>query len=117
MGEVCNFDVALDFAQQLQEFSASHRNTQPEIVYHWTKKENLNSILEHNLRRAGDVNGNGSQIAQAHGAVHGKGIYAADNINFGRSYGKGAPALCSALRYQGARWRATFLMTTTIPLS
>merc|ERR1711870_92793 len=41
----------------------------------------------------------GLQIIKAHGAVHGEGIYAYDNISSGRRYGKGAPCalLCLAL--------------------
>lgn len=70
-----------------------------EIVYHWTREENINTIVENNLRVAGDVNTDGSRIATAHGSVYGRGIYAATNISFGKNFGKGARCalLCLAI--------------------
>jgi len=92
--EVCNYDLAVSFTQQMWDFASSSGDSahaEPEIVYHWTNTKNFQSIVNNNLQVAGESNADGSRIAQAHGAVHGRGIYAADNIRFGRGYGGGAP--------------------------
>lgn len=96
--EICNFDVAATFVRKAKEF-ADNEKTDLEVVYHWTKEDNINLIVENNLQAPGGVNGDGSSVAQAHGAVHGRGIYAATDIAFGREYGRGAPCalLCLAL--------------------
>merc|ERR1712217_231319 len=100
--EVCNFDVAAAFVRQMQSLAHDEGGAEwalPEIVYHWTREENIGRIVENNLRVAGQVNSDGSNVGQAHGAVYGHGIYAATDISFGRHYGHGAPCsiLCLAL--------------------
>jgi hypothetical protein len=94
--EICNFDVVLTFVEKALALGGEGAL---EIAYHWTRKENIQLIVENNLRAPGAVNADGSTVAQAHGAVYGRGIYAAINIAFGAQYGRGAPCalLCLAL--------------------
>jgi len=72
---------------------------QPEIVYHWTRKEHIHSIVENNLKMPGETNLDGSHVNTAHGSVYGKGIYAATTMSFGERYGHGASSalLCLGL--------------------
>merc|ERR1719323_2104938 len=94
--DICNFDVVARFVRQMHEFVAAVEEREraeragAEIVYHWTREENIGSIEENNLRVAGEAVGTGAQIRMAHGAVHGNGIYVATDINFGVTYGHGA---------------------------
>jgi len=94
--DICNFDVVARFVRQMHDFG--NVETAAEIVYHWTREENIGSIEQNNLRVAGEKVGT-TQIPMAHGAVHGQGIYAATDINYGVTYGRGATQalLCLAL--------------------
>ena len=92
--EVCNFDVALAFVERL----SSGREEDIEIIFHWTREENVNKIIENNLRAPGERNADGTAVTMLNGKAFGQGIYAATNINFGRSFGCGNPCafLCLA---------------------
>jgi len=99
--EICNFDVAVPFVRKMLSFcrQLGVAAAQPEIVYHWTKKEHIQSIVENNLKAPGEVNVDGSNVKTVHGAVYGKGIYAATDMSYGKAYGYGTPSalLCLAL--------------------
>eukprot|EP00928_Gymnodinium_smaydae_P043347 TRINITY_DN29063_c0_g1_i1.p1 TRINITY_DN29063_c0_g1~~TRINITY_DN29063_c0_g1_i1.p1 ORF type:complete len:653 (+),score=115.54 TRINITY_DN29063_c0_g1_i1:268-1959(+) len=99
--DICNFDVADGFVRQMHAFGGDgdFPKATAEIVYHWTREENLSSIIDVNLRVAGEPAQDGSRIPRAHGAAHGSGIYAAADIAFGARYGHGATEalLCLAL--------------------
>jgi len=71
----------------------------PELVYHWTKEENIQKIVENNLRPPGEANLDGSRVDVVNGTAFGRGIYAATNLTFGQQFGNGAPCafLCLAL--------------------
>lgn len=96
--EVCNFDLAVKFIDELLFHCACGRKT-IEIVYHWTHEDNVSAIVDNNLRVPGDVNEDGSRVVTANGERYGRGIYAATDFNYGRRYGRGAPValLCLAI--------------------
>jgi len=109
--EVCNFDLALGFVGQMQDFGCGGTQTEPEIVYHWTRQDNIPRILDNSLLKAGETNKDGSCVAQAHGKVHGEGIYAFDNISDGESYGAGAPCALLCLGLPGRKREGACLKT------
>jgi len=100
-GDICNFDVAARFVRHMQIFGdeGGLPYASAEVVFHWTREENIASIVENNLRVAGEATADGMRISTAHGAAHGRGIYAATEISYGARYGHGAPCslLCLAL--------------------
>jgi hypothetical protein len=99
--DICNFDVAARFVRQMHIFGdeGGLPYATAEVVFHWTREANIVSIVENNLRVAGEATDDGMRIPMAHGAVHGRGIYAATEISYGARYGHGAPCslLCLAL--------------------
>eukprot|EP00435_Cladocopium_sp_Y103_P002631 s841_g1.t1 len=65
--EVCNFDVALQFVKLEAYFSklcsmkdGSNKATKLEVVYHWTGEENVQKIVENNLKPPGSTNADGT---------------------------------------------------------
>lgn len=113
--EVCNFDLAVGFVREfLFHFAAGHEKI--EVVYHWTREANINTIIDNNLRVPGDVNSDGSRIQTANGERYGRGIYAATDLNYGRHYGRGARGafLCLALPgvFRHGRRRVDQLLST-----
>ncbi|CAE7358909.1 Camk4 [Symbiodinium sp. CCMP2456] len=98
--EICNFDVAVAFVKRLLELKAEQdAEMQLEVVYHWTREENVATIVENNLRPPGAANADGTAVKVVNGEALGRGIYAATNIEFGRSYGFGLSCafLCLAV--------------------
>ncbi|CAE7942171.1 Camk4, partial [Symbiodinium sp. KB8] len=98
--EICNFDVAVAFVKRLLELKAEQdAEMQLEVVYHWTREENVATIVENNLRPPGSANADGTAVKVLNGEALGRGIYAATNIEFGRSYGFGLSCafLCLAV--------------------
>lgn len=85
--EVCNFDVALSFINKLHKLKK--KTSALELVYHWTREENVGKIIENNLKTPGSTNADGSKVELKNGAVYGSGIYAATSMNFGAGYGAG----------------------------
>ncbi|CAK9073689.1 unnamed protein product [Durusdinium trenchii] len=100
--EVCNFDVALEFVKRLR--SLKHRSSQStrlEVVYHWTREENVNKIIENNLKPPGATNADGTQIHVLNGEAFGRGIYASTDVNYGRAYGAGLSCGFLCLAFPG----------------
>merc|ERR1712050_131578 len=97
--DVCNFDIAVEFVRTLQSPESRYGKPAIEVVYHWTREENVHSIVQNILRLPGDMNLDGSVVSMANGARLGRGIYAAIDFDTGRKYGKGSPyaLLCLAL--------------------
>lgn len=101
--EVCNFDVALAFVKKLKSLSDERvnraHNTQMEIVYHYTRVENVDKIVENNLRPPGSVNADGTQVSVLNAEAYGRGIYAATDMQFGVHFGCGLKCafLCLAI--------------------
>lgn len=100
--EVSNFDTCARFVRKLQEFVQQYGadiGSAMEVVYHWTDPSNIHVIVENSLLVPGESNADGSCVHVANGSRYGTGIYAADNLSFGRTYGRGAQyaLLCIAL--------------------
>jgi len=107
--EVCNFDVALAFVKKLKSMKASiikEKFQDLELVYHWTREENVHKIVENNLRAPGAVNSDGTKVELKNGAAYGAGIYAATNMRFGQSYGGGLSCAFLCLAIPGRRANA-----------
>lgn len=85
--EVCNFDVALSFVKKLKELK--NQTWALELVYHWTREENVNKIVENNLKVPGSTNADGTKVVLKNGAAFGSGIYAATDMNYGAHFGGG----------------------------
>lgn len=101
--DVCNFDAAVPFVEEMRRLEARGVNLEIEIVYHWTRAENLASIVDNSLRLPGDANADGSRVAMAHGQRYGRGIYTATELELGRAYGRGAAAALVCLALPGDR--------------
>jgi hypothetical protein len=101
--EVCNFDVALAFVKKLKALQSKiPKNGQSlEIVYHYTREENVNKIVENNLKVPGSSNADGSKIDVKNGSAYGVGIYAATDMSFGQSYGCGLSCAFMCLAIPG----------------
>lgn len=101
--EVCNFDVALAFVKKLK--SMQSKTTQSgqslELVYHYTREENVNKIVENNLKVPGTTNADGTRIDVKNGSAYGVGIYAATDMRFGQSYGCGLSCAFMCLAIPG----------------
>lgn len=98
--EVCNFDVALQFVKKLCSMKdRSSKATKLEVVYHWTGEENVQKIVENNLKTPGSTNADGSAVQRLNGDAYGKGIYAATDLNYGKGFGRGLSCafLCLAI--------------------
>merc|ERR1719482_1141803 len=98
IADVCNFDLAVDFVHELILHCRAGRDT-IELVYHWTREKNIDTIVNNNLRVPGETNADGSHVQTANGDKYGCGIYAASDISYGRCYGHGAHGalLCLAI--------------------
>eukprot|EP00930_Biecheleria_cincta_P036305 TRINITY_DN24907_c0_g1_i1.p1 TRINITY_DN24907_c0_g1~~TRINITY_DN24907_c0_g1_i1.p1 ORF type:complete len:514 (+),score=62.85 TRINITY_DN24907_c0_g1_i1:82-1623(+) len=102
--EVCNFDVALAFVQKLKSLQHDIRKgvcDALEIVYHYTREENVQLIVENNLKVPGDRNDDGSEVVVKNGEVYGRGIYAATDLNFAKSFGGGLSCAFMCLAIPG----------------
>eukprot|EP00913_Durusdinium_trenchii_P013736 g12897.t1 len=89
--EVCNFDVALEFVKRLR--SLKHRSSQStrlEVVYHWTREENVNKIIDARMLSS-----------PRNGEAFGRGIYASTDVNYGRAYGAGLSCGFLCLAFPG----------------
>lgn len=98
--EVCNFDVALQFVNKLCSMKGrDNKATKLEVVYHWTGEENVQKIVENNLKTPGSTNADGSAVQRLNGEAYGKGIYAATDLNYGKGFGRGLSCafLCLAI--------------------
>jgi len=98
--EVCNFDVALQFVKRLCSMKErSSKATQLEVVYHWTGEENVQKIIENNLKPPGSTNADGTAVQRLNGEAYGKGIYAATDLMYGKGFGRGLSCafLCLAI--------------------
>ena len=105
--EICNFDVAVAFINRL---CALQKQTEAEscleVVYHWTREENVQKIVENNLRPPGSTNTDGTTVRVLNGEVLGRGIYASTNVEFGRSFGCGLSCAFLCLAVPGLVARA-----------
>jgi len=101
--EVCNFDVAVAFVRRLRSIKSTPitAETDLEVVYHWTREENVNKIVENNLRPPGSTNADGSAVRVLNGEVYGRGIYASTNIDFARSFGGGLACAFLCIAFPG----------------
>jgi hypothetical protein len=99
--DVCNFDVAIKFVNKLKDCVAQGLwyRCVIELVYHWTREENIQKIIENSLRVPGEANADGSSVTVVNGETYGRGIYAATDLAFGKRFGCGAPCafLCLAI--------------------
>mmetsp|Transcript_65745 Transcript_65745/g.118456 ORF Transcript_65745/g.118456 Transcript_65745/m.118456 type:complete len:777 (+) Transcript_65745:87-2417(+) len=101
--EVCNFDVAMAFVKNMKAVCQEHAQRgsvgRLELVYHYTKEENVQKIVENNLKTPGEKNADGSTIPVANGEVYGRGIYASTDMTFSKSFGVGLNCafMCLAL--------------------
>jgi len=82
-----NFDLTKSFVDVVTWLSTSvHTGTLPlKILYHWTKPDNFESILDKNLVVPGN---HGVEVVN--GSALGVGIYASNSFTYGQTYGVGA---------------------------
>ena len=70
--EICNFDVAVAFVKRLVELKAHEEaEMELEVVYHWTREENVATIVENNLRPPGSANADGTAVKVVNGEASG----------------------------------------------
>jgi len=86
-GKAINFDLTKQFVDVVTWLSTTlSTGTLPiKILYHWTKQENFESILDKNLVVPGNHG-----VRVVNGSALGVGIYASDSFTYARSYGVGA---------------------------
>ncbi|CAK0881121.1 unnamed protein product, partial [Prorocentrum cordatum] len=65
--EVCNFDVAVAFVKKMRSMSEAAGSL--EIVYHYTRGENVHQIVENSLKVPGTTNADGSKVTVKNGSV------------------------------------------------
>eukprot|EP00928_Gymnodinium_smaydae_P043030 TRINITY_DN28921_c0_g1_i1.p1 TRINITY_DN28921_c0_g1~~TRINITY_DN28921_c0_g1_i1.p1 ORF type:complete len:559 (+),score=82.98 TRINITY_DN28921_c0_g1_i1:87-1763(+) len=103
--EVCNFDVALAFVRKLKsckDSSSTRENVRPlEIVYHYTREENVDKIVDNNLKVPGSKNADGTKVDVKNGSVYGRGIYAATDMHYGQNFGAGLKCAFMCLAIPG----------------
>ena len=70
--EICNFDMAVAFVKRLVELKAHEEaEMELEVVYHWTREENVATIVENNLRPPGSANADGTAVKVVNGEASG----------------------------------------------
>lgn len=100
--DACNFDVAVAFVRTVQVLAQQKPELAAvECVYHWTRKENARQIMENSLRVPGEVTADGRLVEVRHRQSYGRGIYAATDLNYGRSFGGKRPCVFLCLAVAG----------------
>ena len=78
--DLINYDTVKNFYENVMQFAKDGKMDPPELLIHWTPKENINSILQNGFLVPGKP---------TNGATYGIGVYAATNFKSHQHYGKG----------------------------